>query len=174
MRDAAGLDLLVTTGGASVGDYDLVQQALGREGLALDFWKIAMRPGKPLLFGRLGEVPVLGFPGNPVSTGVCAIVFLRLALQRMLGPAGAAAASGSCRLPMRSHANDQRQDYLRGAYVELDRRSACTHRRAAGQLDAGHLRRRRCAGGAPTVRSAREAGDMVTMIDLHEALDNLW
>ena len=58
----------MTTGGASVGDYDLVQAVLGREGMALDFWKIAMRPGKPLLFGRLGAVPVLGFPGNPVST----------------------------------------------------------------------------------------------------------
>ena len=67
--------MLVTTGGASVGDYDLVQRVLGREGMTLDFWKIAMRPGKPLLHGRLGSVPVLGFPGNPVSTAVCAWCF---------------------------------------------------------------------------------------------------
>ena len=64
VRDAAGLDLLVTTGGASVGDYDLVQQALGREGLALDFWKIAMRPGKPLLFGTPRRRPGPGLPGQ--------------------------------------------------------------------------------------------------------------
>jgi len=82
---ARGLDLLVTTGGASVGDHDLVKSALGGAGLELDFWKIAMRPGKPLLFGRLGDVPVLGLPGNPVSALVCALLFVRVALDRWSG-----------------------------------------------------------------------------------------
>ena len=73
-------DLIVTMGGASVGDHDLIQKALGPRGFALDFWKIAMRPGKPLIFGRLGATPLLGLPGNPVSTLVCAILFLRPAI----------------------------------------------------------------------------------------------
>ena len=68
---AAGADLLVTTGGASVGDHDLVKAALGEQGMAVDFWKIAMRPGKPLMFGSIGTTQVLGLPGNPVSTLVC-------------------------------------------------------------------------------------------------------
>jgi molybdopterin molybdotransferase len=109
---AGGLDLLLTSGGASVGDYDLVKQVLGTQGLELDFWKIAIRPGKPLVFGRLGAVPVLGLPGNPVSAAVCAIVFARGALRRALGLEPA--------LPLRQAlsaddlpANDQREDYLR-------------------------------------------------------------
>ena len=81
----SGADLLVTTGGASVGDYDLVAACWATRGMELDFWKIAMRPGKPLMFGRLGDVPVLGLPGNPVSTEVCAVLFLRPALLRMQG-----------------------------------------------------------------------------------------
>jgi len=107
-------DLLVSLGGASVGDHDLVQSALGGEGLKLDFWKIAMRPGKPLIFGRLGATPFLGLPGNPVSTLVCALLFLRPAIAAMLGrrtgiPLATARLIGE--LP----ANDARQDYLRTA-----------------------------------------------------------
>ncbi|MBM3573207.1 MAG: molybdopterin molybdotransferase MoeA, partial [Alphaproteobacteria bacterium] len=82
---ARGADLLLTTGGASVGEHDLVQQALGQKGLTLDFWRIAMRPGKPLMFGRFGATPMLGLPGNPVSTIVCALLFLRPALEKLLG-----------------------------------------------------------------------------------------
>ena len=82
---AEGLDLLVTSGGASVGEHDLVRRVGGEAGLALDFWKIRMRPGKPLIFGRLGLVPLLGLPGNPVSAAVCGIVFLRGAVRRLLG-----------------------------------------------------------------------------------------
>ena len=82
---AEGLDLLVTSGGASVGEHDLVRRVGGKAGLALDFWKIRMRPGKPLIFGRLGLVPLLGLPGNPVSAAVCGIVFLRGAVRRLLG-----------------------------------------------------------------------------------------
>lgn len=85
LKDAAGYDLLVTSGGASVGDHDLVQSVFGGEGLELGFYKIAMRPGKPLIFGHIGETVLLGLPGNPVSTGVTAAIFLRAAVEAMLG-----------------------------------------------------------------------------------------
>jgi len=109
---AEGADLLVTTGGASVGEHDLVQSALGARGLVVDFWRIAMRPGKPLIFGRLGATPLLGLPGNPVSALVCALIFLRPAVRRLQGlepiePPLAARLKG----PLA--ANDRRQDYLR-------------------------------------------------------------
>ena len=70
-----GADILVTSGGASVGDYDLVQQAFTAEGMALAFWQLALRPGRPLMNGRLGDMHVLGVPGNPVSAFVCAFCF---------------------------------------------------------------------------------------------------
>jgi molybdopterin molybdotransferase len=107
-----GADILVITGGASVGDHDLVQEALKSRGMALDFWKIAMRPGKPLMVGRLGKTRVLGLPGNPVSTFVCAELFLRPLIRAMLGlpttPDVVAARLGA---PM--PANDNREDYVR-------------------------------------------------------------
>jgi molybdopterin molybdotransferase len=112
---ARGADMLVTIGGASVGDHDLVRDALGAEGLELDFFRIAMRPGKPLVFGRLGPMPVLGLPGNPVSVGVTAIIFLAPAIRAMLGLPPAPAAAGSARLGRDLGANDQRQDYLRAS-----------------------------------------------------------
>src|SRR6202795_476302 len=83
-RDA-GVDVLVTTGGASVGDYDFVQQAFAAEGMALSFWKVALRPGRPLMHGRLGGMQVLGLPGNPVSSFVCAALFLVPLLRRLAG-----------------------------------------------------------------------------------------
>jgi molybdopterin molybdotransferase len=112
--ELANVDLLVTSGGASVGDYDLVRSALGREGLAIDFWQIAMRPGKPLLFGKLGATPVLGLPGNPVSALVCALLFLRPAILRMLDvPAAGEMPYASARLGRDLPGNDGREDFLR-------------------------------------------------------------
>jgi molybdopterin molybdotransferase len=112
---AHGYDLLVTTGGASVGEHDLIQQALGGEGFELGFWKIAMRPGKPLIWGRLGRVPVLGLPGNPVSALVCAIIFLLPALARLSGLPGAPTPSRRviCATPLAE--NDRRADFLRAS-----------------------------------------------------------
>jgi len=110
---ADGADLLVTSGGASVGEHDLIQSALGERGLAVDFWKIAMRPGKPLIFGKLGATPLLGLPGNPVSSMVCAILYLRPAMERMLGLPAHEAAKVNARLGRDLGANDSRQDYLR-------------------------------------------------------------
>ena len=109
---AAGADLIVTLGGASVGDHDLIQKGLASRGFELDFWKIAMRPGKPLIFGRLGGTPLLGLPGNPVSTYVCAILFLRAAIMAMLG-SDTALPVLSARVAKPLAANDTRQDYLR-------------------------------------------------------------
>ena len=113
---AGGCDLLVTLGGASVGDHDLIHSVLGAGGAAIDFWRIAMRPGKPLMFGRipaaLGGVPLLGLPGNPVSALVCALVFLRPALDAMLGVAGTEAPETAL-LGKDLAANDRRQDYIR-------------------------------------------------------------
>ena len=86
---AARADLLVTLGGASVGEHDLVQAALAREGLELGFWRVALRPGKPLMHGRLGDMLVLGLPGNPVSSIVCGLLFVVPAIRALLGdPAG--------------------------------------------------------------------------------------
>jgi molybdopterin molybdotransferase len=85
LAGAAGADVLVTTGGASVGEHDLVRQALEAEGYTLGFWKIAMRPGKPLMFATHGRRRALGLPGNPVSAIVCARVFLKPLLAALLG-----------------------------------------------------------------------------------------
>ncbi len=109
----AGIDLLVTTGGASVGEHDLVQASLATRGFALDFWRIAMRPGKPLLFGRLGGVPVLGLPGNPVSAFVCAVLFLLPALARLAGLPDGGLPATEARLGAPVAANDHRADHLR-------------------------------------------------------------
>jgi molybdopterin molybdotransferase len=112
-RAARGCDLLVTTGGASVGEHDLVQQALGPEGFALDFWKIAMRPGKPLIWGRLGETPLLGLPGNPVSSLVCGIVFLWPAIVALGGRPGLLPPLRHASLGSPLGENDGRADFLR-------------------------------------------------------------
>jgi len=111
-RDA-GADILVTSGGASVGDYDLVQKALAAEGLALSFWKVALRPGRPMMHGRLGPMHVLGLPGNPVSSYVCGVLFLVPLIRRLTGRADCEPrleqAVLGCDLPE----NDERADYLR-------------------------------------------------------------
>jgi molybdopterin molybdotransferase len=112
-QGAAGADLLVTIGGASVGEHDLVRKALGEIGLAVDFWKIAMRPGKPLMFGRLGATAVLGLPGNPVSALVCGMLFLRPALDRLQGLPGDGPALEPALAGADLKLNDGRQDYLR-------------------------------------------------------------
>jgi molybdopterin molybdotransferase len=108
-----GVDLLVTTGGASVGEHDLVRDALAADGLELDFWQIAMRPGKPLIVGRYRGTPMVGLPGNPVSTLVCALLFLGPALTRLSGVAPSEEPPPTARLGAAVPKNDGRQDYLR-------------------------------------------------------------
>jgi molybdopterin molybdotransferase len=112
-QGAVGADLLVTSGGASVGDHDLVQAALGEAGMKMDFWKIAMRPGKPLMFGNIGATRVLGVPGNPVSSLVCATMFLRPAIDAMLGRIAAPEPQPTALLGRDLPQNDSREDYLR-------------------------------------------------------------
>ena len=109
----SGVDLLVTTGGASVGQHDLVRDALAADGLELDFWQIAMRPGKPLIVGRYRGTPMIGLPGNPVSTLVCALLFLHPAVARLSGGAAPAETPPTARLGVALPKNDGRQDYLR-------------------------------------------------------------
>ncbi len=110
---ARGADMLVITGGASVGAHDVVQEGLGRRGFSLAFWKIAMRPGKPLIFGRAAEMPVLGLPGNPVSAYVCARLFLEGALAALSGSPPAPPRLETAILGAALKANDEREDYLR-------------------------------------------------------------
>lgn len=110
-----GMDMLVTTGGASVGDHDLVISSLQKRGLVLDFWQIAMRPGKPLLFGQMGALPVLGLPGNPVSAMVCAILFLVPALARLSGLPAAPPPTTTGILGVAVRENDRRADHLRSS-----------------------------------------------------------
>lgn len=111
---ATGADVLVTLGGASVGDYDLVQKTLIASGMTLDFWRLAMRPGKPLMHGVLGDMQVLGLPGNPTSSMVCALLFLRPLLMAMHGePDAGADPTMPGRLGADVRANGPRQDYMR-------------------------------------------------------------
>ena len=110
---ALDVDVLVTTGGASVGDYDLVQPALASEGMTLSFWKIAMRPGRPMMHGRLGAAHVLGLPGNPVSTYVCALLFLVPLLRRLAGRTDLKLPVEQAQLGRDLAANDEREEYMR-------------------------------------------------------------
>ena len=112
---ARGADMLITLGGASVGDHDLVQSVLGEAGLKVDFWKIAMRPGKPLIFGHMGQTPMLGLPGNPVSSMVCGLLFVRPAIAALLGEVGGGNYTGAAILGADMGANDNRQDYVRAS-----------------------------------------------------------
>ena len=112
---AANVDVLVTLGGASVGDHDLVQAALKAEGMQLDFWRIAMRPGKPLMVGAIGSMQVLGLPGNPVASLVCGLLFLE-PLIRSIARRAPRQRAATARTATPLKANDHRQDYLRARF----------------------------------------------------------
>ncbi len=115
-----GADIFVTLGGASVGEHDLVQKALVPD-LKVGFWKIAMRPGKPLIYGKYRSAPFLGLPGNPVSAMVCALLYLKPMIFRLLGRMEPPLATVTARLANALPANDQRQDYMRcGLHAEAD------------------------------------------------------
>lgn len=160
---AASADLIVTLGGASVGEHDLVQWSLGPEGFVLDFWKIAMRPGKPLIFGRLGATPLLGLPGNPVSSYVCALLFLKPAIAALLGMP-TVTETIAVRLSAGLPQNDSRQDYLRARLFRRDGElwaetfpiQDSSMQKALAQADALIMR-------APHVAAAK-AGDMTIAI----------
>ncbi len=108
-----GPDVLVTSGGASVGDYDLVQKAFTAEGMTLSFWRLALRPGRPLMYGRLGATHVLGVPGNPVSAFVCGFLFLVPLIRCLAGRSDLTRPAESALLGCDLPENDERADYLR-------------------------------------------------------------
>lgn len=112
----ADVDILVTLGGASVGEHDLVQKALARQGMELGFWKVALKPGKPIIHGRLGSTMLIGLPGNPVSSLVCAVLFLVPAIRALLGDAAADEdPTETAILGTDLPANGPRQDYMRAS-----------------------------------------------------------
>jgi molybdopterin molybdotransferase len=111
-------DIIVTTGGASVGDYDLVLPALEKAGARIDFWKVAMKPGKPIMIGRLGDAIVVGLPGNPVSAFVTAFLFLRPLIAHLLGSGDPVPRPQSARLGVALNGTGPRAEYLRGRWVD--------------------------------------------------------
>ena len=160
-------DVLITLGGASVGDHDLVQDSLKAQGFGMGFWRIAMRPGKPLMFAAKDRARVIGFPGNPVSTMVCALLFLKPALERMTGQAGGLPATTAARLAVDVKQNDQREDYVRSLTrrqpdgsltVEPHRIQDSSMLSVLSWCNALMIR--------PPHDPARKAGDSVQIIDL--------
>ncbi|MFY9951936.1 gephyrin-like molybdotransferase Glp [Bradyrhizobium sp.] len=113
-----GADILITTGGASVGDHDLVKRSLEAEGVTIAFWRIAMRPGKPMMHGRSGAMRVIGLPGNPVSSYVCAFLFLVPLIRALSGCASIPHGRETALLGRDVVANDEREDYLRARLEE--------------------------------------------------------
>ena len=114
----ANADVLITIGGASVGDHDLVRRSLEAEGVTMAFWRIAMRPGKPMMHGRLGAMRVIGLPGNPVSSYVCGFLFLAPLIRALSGQTGVHHRRETALLGHDLAANDQREDYLRARLEE--------------------------------------------------------
>ena len=116
---AAGADLFITSGGVSVGDFDLVKDVLAAEG-RIDFWWVNMKPGKPLAFGAIGGVPLLALPGNPVAAMISFELFARPMIRKMLGHDRWPWASVSARLREGIERKDGRRHYLRVRLVETD------------------------------------------------------
>lgn len=160
-------DLLITLGGASVGDHDLVQAALKAQGFSMDFWRIAMRPGKPLMFAAKGRARVIGMPGNPVSTMVCALLFMKPAMERMLGQVGDLLATEPARLAVDVKENDQREDYVRSQLTRAPDGSLTVEPHPV--QDSSMLSVLAWSSGLlvrPPHDPARAKGDVVQVIDL--------
>jgi molybdopterin molybdotransferase len=115
INEALDSDLILSTGGVSVGKYDLIQKALQsfKGGNKNEFWKIAMRPGKPLLFSKVNNTPLIGLPGNPVSSGVCSLIFVNIAIRSMLGITGVCPVFEKATLNVNLSVNDKRMDFVR-------------------------------------------------------------
>lgn len=165
LRDAfaaVDADLLVTSGGASVGDHDLVRPALEAAGGVIDFWRIALRPGKPMLAGRLGRATVLGLPGNPVSAFVTAILFVRPLIARLAGAADPLPRTRQGVLGEDLPANRGRAEYLRG--VERDDRLYPAPLQDSSMLRT--LAGATCLIVRPSGAPAAKAGDPAEILDL--------
>ena len=162
----AKADVIVTTGGASVGDHDFIQEALKNTGVKIDFWKIALRPGKPFMYGRKGKQHVLGLPGNPVSALVCARLFLKPLLDALQGLPTEEAVT-MARLGTAMNANDSRQDYVRARLeVSLDgSRTATPFNRQDSSMQRTFRDARCLIIRAPNAPAA-SAGDLVPILNL--------
>ena len=164
---AAGADVLITLGGASVGAHDLVQEALTRAGMALGFWKIAMRPGKPMMTGRLGRMVAVGLPGNPVSSIVCGHLFVVPLIEALLGmPAPERDRSEPGILGRDMPANDEREDYLRSdlALTEAGWQATPFERQDSSML--GLLSRAQALAIRPAFAAPARTGDPCRIIRL--------
>jgi molybdopterin molybdotransferase len=159
-------DLLITLGGASVGDHDLVQAALKAQGFSMDFWRIAMRPGKPLMFAARDRARVLGLPGNPVSTMVCSLLFMKPAMERLLGRAGDMAATVAARLAVDVKANDNREDYVRSKLTRTADGLVVEPHPVQDSSMLSVMAWCSCLMIRPPFDPARKAGDAVQVIDL--------
>lgn len=156
-------DIIVTLGGASVGDHDLVRPVLEAEGMRLDFWKIAMRPGKPLMFGRLGDVRVLGLPGNPVASLVCSHLFLAPLVAKLGGrPHRFDIRNATLEAPLRE--NDQRQDYIRAISEQHVERLTAAPFPVQDSSMLNTLASADCLIIRPPFAPASEAGDLVQVM----------
>lgn len=158
--------MVVTLGGASVGEHDLVQDVLGEAGLDVAFWRIAMRPGKPLMFGALSGKPFLGLPGNPVSALVCAELFLSAALMRLQGRQAAHPRLLPARLAVPLKANDTRQDYIRAALEEEDGEWRAKPLSVQDSSMLSGLARAGCLIVRPPHAAAAETGALVNVLPL--------
>lgn len=166
MKSAGQADMLVTIGGASVGDYDLVGQVLAQQGMDLKFDKVAMRPGKPLIFGLLNGTPVLGMPGNPVSVGVAAAVVLSAAVNVMVG-LDAGVRIETVKLGRDLAENDERQDYMRASLtVDGDGNLTATPFDKQDSSMLARFREADCLVIRPVFAPAAKAGDAVEIIRL--------
>lgn len=160
-------DVLVTTGGASVGDYDLVQPAFAAEGLQLSFWKIAMRPGRPLMNGQLGAMHVLGLPGNPVSSYVCALLFAVPLLRKLAGRTDIALDVTTAILGSNLAANDERADYVRAMLAtDAEGRLVATPFPVQDSSTMGRLARAGCLIVRPAFDPPVSKGSMVSIVKL--------
>jgi molybdopterin molybdotransferase len=164
LRLTVGADLVVTLGGASVGDFDLVRETAGERGLELAFYKVAMRPGKPLIAGRLDGVPLIGLPGNPVSAMVCGHVFLRPAIAAMLGLEAAPPLRLPACLGRSIGSNGPREHYMRAEVIADAAGWRCVPFERQDSALLGVLARANALMVRPPADPAREAGETVEFI----------
>ena len=162
LKEAAKADIILSTGGASVGDHDLVRPAFAAAGGSLDFWKIRMRPGKPLMAGKLGDSIFLGLPGNPVSAFVTATLFLLPLVRHMAGAADPLPRSATASLAAHLPATGERDDYLR-AFHTTDGLVSVTSQDSAA---TAALAKAQCLIVRPAGSPAAAAGDQVTILPL--------
>ena len=157
---AAGVDLIVTAGGVSVGDYDLVKEVLRADG-RIDFWRVRIKPGKPLAFGHLGDRPLIGLPGNPVAAVVAFTQFVRPAILTMLGRTDVSPPTISARLLSRIDNPGGRRHFVR-VHVRHDPASGDYTARLAGPHGAGRISSLVAGNGLlviPEDRAVAEAGE---------------